>query len=68
MPGALTSTNPILPPGSSTSRSGIPSNPGLTSFGAMPPLLFTALTKCCSTIFSRIVFLHQGLEWVECRS
>ena len=42
LPGALTSTNPMRPPGRSTMRSGIPSNPGLMNFDAISPASFMA--------------------------
>lgn len=57
-PGALTSTNAILPPGRSANRSGIPSKPGDTNLTARPPAFLTAVRNFCSMIFSRIMHLR----------
>ena len=54
-PGALSSTKAMRPWGSSTNLSGIPSYPGETNLGQIPPLCFTACTSCCSIIFSRMI-------------
>ena len=53
-PGALTSTKHIRPFGSSTMRSGIPSKPGETSLGQMPPAFLTICVSFFSISFSRI--------------
>ena len=63
-PGALTSTNPKCLPGRSTIRSGIPSNPGDTNFGQIPPLAFTARTSFCSTCFS-LIFLPCSFKSIH---
>lgn len=44
-PGAFTSTNPMCLPGRNTILSGIPSNPGDTHLGQIPPLALTAFTS-----------------------
>lgn len=53
-PWAFNSMKAILPPGRSTRRSGTPSRPGLTNFGASPPISRTAFTSFDSMVFSRI--------------
>lgn len=62
LPGALTSTNAILPPGKRTIRSGIPSYPGDTNFGQMPPRCITIRTSFCSIAFSLIMLLPQDFQ------
>lgn len=41
-------------------RSGIPSNPGLMNFGAMPPITLMAFTSFCSMLFSLMLFTSMG--------
>ena len=54
-PGAFTSTKAIQPPGKRTILSGIPSNPGETNFGQIPPCFFTISVNFCSIAFSLIM-------------
>ena len=41
-------------------RSGIPSNPGLMNFGAMPPITFMSFTSICSKHFSLMLLASTG--------
>ena len=59
LPGALTSTNAILPPGKRTMRSGTPSYPGDMNFSAKPPIFFAVFTSFLSIIFSCTVCLRS---------
>ena len=56
LPGALTSTNAILPPGKRTMRSGTPSYPGDMNFSAKPPIALVALVSFDSIILSCMCF------------
>ena len=62
LPGALTSTNAILPPGKRTMRSGTPSYPGDMNFSAKPPIFFAFFTSFLSIIFSFTVCLRSDTD------
>ena len=68
LPGALTSTKPICPPGNRTALSGMPSKPGLTNLTARPPRAFASAISFCSVCFSLIKSSFTGVLTVMLRS